>query len=129
MTSFFLVRSIHLTSVALSITGFVARVFLRVGKPALLRTRAIKVVPHVLDTVLLVSALRLAMLVGVQANTRWLATKIGGVFLYIILGNVALRHGRTTRTCVTSALAAVLVFAFVASVARTHSPLGFLGWL
>lgn len=129
MNSFLALRTLHMTCVALSLTGFLVRGVMRAVKPALLQTRVARVVPHVIDTVLLASAVCLATLVGFAANANWLLPKIGGLFVYVLLGSVALKYGRRRLVCVTSWLGAIFVFAFIVSVARTHQPLGFFAFL
>ena len=52
--------------------------------------------PHVVDTVLIVSAIWLAWMLRLSpSDAPWIAAKIGGLFVYIALGMVALRFGRT----------------------------------
>lgn len=46
--------------------------------------------------------------------------------LYVVLGAFALRRGRTGRIRAACDVAALLVFAQVFSIARTHHPLGAL---
>ena len=45
--------------------------------------------------------------------------------MYIVLGTLALKRGRTKGARAVFGLLAIIVFAFIASVARTHNPLGF----
>ncbi len=125
MNSFLVIRSIHITCAALSLGGFVTRGILRAFNSRLLQTRFVRVIPHVVDTLLLVSAVRLAMLIGFAANASWLLTKIGALLVYVVLGSIALKHGSNRVICVASWLGAIVVFAFIVSVARTHLPPGF----
>jgi uncharacterized membrane protein SirB2 len=86
--------------------------------------------PHVVDTVLLASAVVLAWQLRLSPLAApWLAAKIIGLVVYIALGMVALRFGRTLRTRATALAAAVAVFAWIVSVAFTKDPRGFLVWL
>ena len=128
MNSFLAFRMLHMTCAALSLAGFVTRGILRAVKPDLLQARVARVLPHVVDTVLLLSALRLVSLVGFAANASWLLPKIGGVVVYVLLGSIALKYGKRRWICAASWVGAIAVFAFIVSVARTHQPLGFFEW-
>jgi uncharacterized membrane protein SirB2 len=55
--------------------------------------------------------------------------KVTLVIVYIVLGSFALKRARTRRARLAFTGAALLVFAVVISIARTHSPLGFIVWL
>jgi uncharacterized membrane protein SirB2 len=126
MPDFYLpLRSAHMTCAALSILGFVIRYIWMLRESALLQKRAVKIVPHIVDTLLLLSAIGLVGVVGFGPNAAWLSAKIVGLIAYIVLGTLALKRGRTKTARAVFGLLAIIVFAFVASVARTHNPLGF----
>jgi uncharacterized membrane protein SirB2 len=44
--------------------------------------------------------------------------------VYVVLGSFALKRGKTLRTRWICFIAAVSIYAFMLSVARTHQPLG-----
>ena len=119
-----LVKNIHITCVASSYALFFLRgVWLIQGSPRL-RQRWVKIAPHVMDTLLLVSAITLAIGMrqypGVDA---WLTAKVGGLLFYIGFGMMAFRFGKTLRTRISAWVAAQLVFFYIVSVALTHNPL------
>ena len=118
-------RSVHMTCAALSILGFVIRTIWMLRESPLLQKRAVKIVPHIVDTLLLLSAIGLVGLIGFGPNAAWLSAKIAGLIVYIVLGTLALKRGRTKGARAVFGLLAIIVFAFIASVARTHNPLGF----
>ena len=96
------------------------------GSP-LLGARWVRIVPHVVDTLLLASAITLAVIIGNAPITHgWLTAKVIGLVLYIALGTVALKRGRTRAVRIGAFIAALLVFAYIVSVAVTKSPLGYL---
>lgn len=114
-------------AVALSATGFVARGFGAFAGAAWVRTRPAKTVPHVIDTVLLASAITLAWMLRLSpGNAGWLMAKIIGLLVYIALGVVALRPGAPRRVRIGAWVAALLTLAWIVSVAITKNPLGFL---
>lgn len=53
----------------------------------------------------------------------WLAAKIAALVLYIVLGTIALRRGRTCKARVTAFVAALAVFGYIVAVALTRTPL------
>ena len=121
-----LVKNIHITCVASSYVLFFLRgVWLIQGSPRL-RQRWVKIVPHVMDTLLLVSAIMLAIGMrqypGVDA---WLTAKVVGLLFYIGFGMMAFRFGKTIRARISAWVAAQLVFFYIVAVALTHNPLPF----
>ena len=118
------VKQVHVACVILSGCGFFFRGILMIQASALLQARLIKIAPHVVDTVMLVSAITLASQWGWAALTMpWLLAKIVALFVYIALGTVALRRGRTKAIKVSAWLAALGVFSYIVAVAVTKSPL------
>jgi uncharacterized membrane protein SirB2 len=59
----------------------------------------------------------------------WLTAKVVGLIGYIVLGSIALKRGRTRHTRVAAFAAALVMFAYIVSVAITKSPAGFWLWL
>ena len=115
----------HVASALLSISGFTLRGYWMLTGSALLQRRLVKVLPHVIDTVLLGSAV--GMLLLWQAGPLqlpWLIAKIVGLIVYIGLGMVALRFGRTRRVRATAFVLALLTAAYILSVAYSKSPWG-----
>ena len=85
-------KLVHQGAVTLSIAGFFARGLGSLAGAAWVRGRAARTLPHVVDTVLLASAIGLAWLLQLNPlTTPWLAAKIAGLLAYIGLGMVALR--------------------------------------
>jgi uncharacterized membrane protein SirB2 len=125
---YLLIKTVHQTAVALSVAGFFARGVGALGGAAWVRGRLAKTLPHVIDSVLLLSALTLAwMLRLTPGSAPWLLAKIIGLLVYIGLGVVALRPGRPLAVRATAWVAALLIFGWIVSVALTKNPLGFIG--
>ena len=94
-----------------------------------LRRRWVRVTPHIIDTVLLASAIGLTWVLEQYPFVHgWLTAKVLGLIAYIILGSIALRYGPTKPIRTAAWIAALIVFGYVVSVALTHTPLGFLLW-
>ena len=123
-------KLVHESAVAISITGFAARGIGMLAGATWVRTRGAKTLPHVVDTVLIVSAVGLAWTLGLSpAAAPWLAAKIAGLLAYIALGMIALRFGRTRGIRTAAFIAALVTFAWIVSVAITKDPRGFVVWI
>ena len=116
-------KMIHVSSVILSFSLFFLRGIWLIQNSQNLHQRWVKILPHINDTVLLVSAILLAVVI--QQNPldhAWLTAKISGLLVYIGLGMVAMRFGKTRKIRITSWIAALCVFAYIVLVALTKSP-------
>ena len=120
-----LVKQLHVSAIALSIVLFTLRATWRLRSPEHLQQRWVKTLPHVVDTVLLLSGISLAWQLGSSGVRGWLSAKLVALVFYIAFGIIALRIARTRGVQVAASGAAVLTFAYIASVALTKSPLGF----
>lgn len=119
------IKLIHESAVTLSFAGFFARGLGMLRNAAWIRHRLAKTLPHVVDTVLILSAIALAwMLRLTPSNAPWLAAKIGGLVVYIALGLFALRFGRTKGIRASAWVLAMLTFLWIVSVAITKDPRG-----
>lgn len=127
MNAYLIIKNIHITCAVLSITGFVIRGIWLIRSSAWLQHRWVKRLPHVVDTLLLISAL---ILVYQSAQypfvQHWLTTKVLLLLLYILLGMVALRWGRTRRIRISAWFLAVMVYLDIVVVAITRSSSGIM---
>lgn len=116
-------KALHVTCVVLTYSLFFTRGILMLVDSSALQTRWVRVAPHIIDTVLLGAAI--GMLVIVQLNplyAPWLIAKIIGLLLYIGIGTVALKRGRTRSVRISAWVLAQLVFFYIIGVAFTKSP-------
>lgn len=121
--SYLILRNLHVGAVAVSFGLFVLRGLWMLLSPHRLSARWVRIVPHVVDTVLLASAIALAVqTVQYPLAQSWLTAKVLGLMVYILLGMVALRHGRTRSQRVLAWLSAVTTFAYIVMVAMTRNP-------
>lgn len=85
-------KHLHLTFIAISVVLFVVRFVWRLRDSEKLNKRWVKIVPHVNDTLLLVSALLLMLQINqYPLQTPWLTDKLIGLFGYILAGLVTLK--------------------------------------
>ena len=86
-----------------------------------------RTLPDSVDTVFLTTGILMAFLLGISPlESDWLAAKIVGLLIYIVLGAVALKYGSSMRIKRSSFIAALCVFAYVVAVARTMDPTPFI---
>ncbi len=122
-------KAIHVGAAATSLALFVVRGAWMLTAPDRLHRRWVRSVPHLVDTVLLASALLLAWQIGFAANAGWLGAKAAALVLYVVLGTIALKHGRTRGIRAVAFVAAVVTFSYIVSVALTKSPFGIFAGL
>ncbi len=120
--AYILLKYLHVGSVVLSGTGFVLRGVWMMRRSPMLARRWVRVVPHVVDTVVLASAIALAVMIRQYPLVHsWLTAKVLGLIAYIVLGTIALKRGRTRVVRITTFWGALLVFAYIVEVAITKS--------
>jgi uncharacterized membrane protein SirB2 len=91
---------------------------------ALLGHRFARVAPHVVDSLLLGSAITMALMSGQYPFAQtWLTAKFFGLLAYIALGTMALKWGKTKAIRVRFVILALLAYAYIVSVALTRTPL------
>jgi len=126
--SYGILKFIHQSAVALSFIGFFARGLGMMREAAWIQGRLARTLPHVVDTVLLASAIGLVWVLGVSPfRVPWLTAKIAGLVVYIVLGSIALRYGQSKHTRVVAWVAAMVSFCYIVSVAITKDAAGFFG--
>ena len=125
------IKYVHVLCVILSGSLFALRGLLMLVRSRFTNHIALRFLSYAIDTTLLTAALMLITILHqypfVQA---WLTVKVLLLVVYIVLGVLALKRGRTRRQQVSSFIAALLVYGFIVSVALAHAPLGiFSRWL
>lgn len=85
-----------------------------------------RILPHVIDTFLLITGLWLAIsLYGHFYHQKWLLAKLTALLIYIILGSMALKYGRTKTIRLTALIGAWIVFFYIIIVVRLHDAIIF----
>ncbi|MDX1455067.1 MAG: SirB2 family protein [Gammaproteobacteria bacterium] len=122
---YLIVKKIHILSALLSLALFVFRGGLMMKESPWLERPLLRIAPHVVDTVLLTTALWLMSLLHQYPFVHhWLTVKVVLLVVYIVLGSLALKRAKTKRMRIVFFGLAVATFLFIISVARTHNPLG-----
>ena len=119
---YLLLKLTHVICVALSYAGFVLRGIWMMRDSRMLERRWVRVLPHVVDTVLLASAIALAvMLKQYPLVEPWLTAKVVALLFYIGLGMIALSYGSTRRLRFGAWIMAQAVFLYIVGVALTRN--------
>jgi len=123
---FELLHHLHMGCAFVSIAGFFTRGLWMITASPLLSHRLARVLPHLVDTLLLASAIGMLLIWRISPLAQdWLVAKVLALLLYIGLGMVAFRFARTRRTKVLAWLAALVTALYIVSVAFSKSPCGF----
>ena len=122
MAMYSVLKLVHVSAAVVSIAGFVLRGLWMLRRSALLEQRLVRILPHVVDTILLLSGIALVWLMRLQVTEQpWLMTKLVAVVVYIGLGMVALRRGRTLAIRAVAFSLALATFAYIAGLALSKS--------
>lgn len=122
--SYAVLKMIHITSIIVSYLFFFLRGIWLIQDSQNLHQRWVKILPHIIDTILLTSAIALAIIIQQNPlSDSWLTAKVIGLLFYISLGMVALRFGKTRQIKILSWVAAQCVFIYIVLVALTKNPL------
>ena len=135
MLDYATLKLIHIGAVGISFMGFTARgIGLWRGAPWI-RHRLTRRLPHLVDTVLLLSALGMLWTARLSPwVVPWLKAKLLGLVVYIALGVIALSPARWDPPRKPDAIAvlcwigALAVYVYIVSVAITKSARGLLSW-
>ena len=116
-------KLVHVGCVVVTATGFVLRGVWMLRESPLLQHPLTRVLPHVNDSLLLAAGIGMAVMLGQYPFVdAWLTAKLLALLVYIGLGTVALKRGRTKRVRILAFGGALLTLAYLVAVALTRSP-------
>ena len=120
------IKWVHIASVICSGGLFVVRgLLVQSGRQAFAMAAPLRFLSYTVDVILLTAAMMLlTILPAAMFENGWLAIKLLLLPVYIVLGSFALKRGSTLGRRRTFYVLALLVFCFMASVARSHQPWG-----
>lgn len=119
MDSYQTIKLIHISTVIITLLLLITRVMFLLYRPQLLSYRALKLLPHINDTVLLLSAFSLLVIAGILPGLDhlWLLAKIIVMVLYIITGLLLFKKAKTRFSIVSLLLIALLFYAYIVQTA------------
>ena len=120
-------KYLHVTCAILSITGYVIRGVWMMRESPWLRKKWVRIVPHIIDTLLLGAGIWLAILIRQYPFVQgWLTAKVLALIAYIVVGAVGLKYGKTRKIRVAAWLTAIAIFGYIVLVALTRQVLPFI---
>ncbi len=126
------IKGVHVASVIASGLLFLLRgTLVQAGRERIAMLAPLRYLSYTIDTVLLSAAFMLLTVLphALYAN-GWLATKSFLLVVYVVLGSLALKRGRSARMRAICFVSALVVYLTMIGVARIHHPLGWLRtWL
>ena len=121
------IKLIHIACAYLTGAGFLLRGIWVLREHRYAQHRLTKVLPHVIDTLLLASALAMVFSWSIELSVNtWLLAKFGVLFAYIGFGLLMLRFARTQRERIIGLAGGLLSYAYIVSVAHSKSLLPLL---
>jgi len=120
-------KFLHVSSVILSATGFLLRGWWTFQQSSAMKNKLVSVMPHVVDTILLISGIGMLVVLRLPVLQQpWLLAKFAALPVYIVLGAIALRHGRSQSVRRMAFVMAVLTLLYIIGAAIRHSPMSWL---
>jgi len=124
---FITLKTLHVTCAILSIASYVIRGIWMIRESPWLHKTWVRVLPHIIDTTLLVSAILLAWQIRQYPfGHGWLTAKVLALVAYIVIGAIGLKYGRTKQIRVTAWLGAIIIFGYIVLVALTRQVLPYI---
>lgn len=115
---YMMMKHLHLTAVGISILFFVVRFVWKQMQSPIIAKKWVKILPHVIDTILLGSAITLCVILSQYPFVnQWLTLKLAGIIAYIVFGMAAMKWANTKMMqwgAFFAAVASVLLTAHVA---------------
>ncbi|AJZ89817.1 siroheme synthase [Klebsiella michiganensis] len=127
MATYFSLKYLHIFTVVISISLFVLRYWWQYRGSVMSGRRWVRIVPHVNDTLLLISGFALVMVTHFYPFTpqgTWLTEKLFGVIIYIALGFIALgKRPRSQQVRWFAFLLGLVVLYIIIKLATTKIPI------
>jgi len=128
--TYILIKSLHMIAAIATISGFVLRGYWMMMQSDKLNLKFVRIAPHVIDTLFLLSGIALVSILQLNAFSEpWLLAKFAGLIGYIVLGTVAIKRGTTLQIRVIAFVGALSLFAYIVGVALTKSAVSWLNVL
>ena len=120
------VKFIHLSCVVVTFLLFSLRGIWMLLDSPLRQNKVIRILPHVNDTLLLLSGLFIAISwYDAFYTQQWLQAKFIALFCYIFSGSIALKYGSSKKIRALALLVSWLIFIYIVLVAYNKNPMVF----
>ena len=125
MEYYSLVKHIHMTSAVISLLGFVVRGYWMATENPLLQHKPVKILPHVVDTLLLSTAIYLVIVLQLYPFVvGWVTAKLILLIAYIGVGTIALKKGKSKPVRLVALIVAVGMILAIFAIASIKPSFG-----
>lgn len=122
MRHYLLLRDLHEATVVASVLFFVVRAYWSITESPRLQRRWVKMVPHFIDSSILVLGIWLILALQLQIGLNtWLWAKWIGLVFYVGFGTFAIKRGKTPRARAGFTVLALLSVAYIFGAAYQKS--------
>lgn len=120
-------KHIHMNLALITLLFFLVRAFWAFQGSAMLQKKWVRICPHIIDTLLLLSAIGLVAQIHAYSGFHlWLTAKILGLIAYIVFATITLKKAKNTQQRALFLFLTLLSFGYVIAVAFSKNPLFFL---
>lgn len=117
-----MIKLIHMSTAFISISFFIIRGIWVFRSSTMMNKKWVKILPHVNDTLLLITATILALsLQQYPFVDAWLTAKFTALIIYIVFGMYALKRAKEMKNKVLFFILSLLTFGYIVGVALTRS--------
>ena len=125
--TYYWIRQLHIATVVFNICFFSLRFYWMLYHPALAQNPVVRRLSQFNDTLLLAAGITMAVMSSQYPfDAPWLTAKLLVLILYILLGTMALRLGKTRRQRIVFGLLALMSAGYIVSVAISRTPASWL---
>lgn len=122
-----MIKLIHMSTAFISISLFLLRGFWVFQESPMMTKKWVKILPHVNDTILLITAIMLTMAIQQYPFVdAWLTAKFIALLVYIVFGMFALKRAKEMHNKVLFFVLALLTFSYIVGVALNRTADWFL---
>lgn len=126
LNHYIIVKHIHFTAAILSFSGFILRGFWMLKDSPLLQAKLTRVLPHIIDTILLATAIYLVMVSQLYPfAVNWVTAKVFLLIAYIIIGTIALKRGKTKSIRLLALVTSLIIISTIFAIALIKPALNF----
>ena len=120
---YYWIKQLHVATVVFTVAFFALRYYWMLRQSPLSRAAWPRDLSVLNDTLLLLAGISLATLSSqYPPQSSWLSAKLIALVVYIVLGSIALKRGKTRRVRTLSGILALICAGYIIAAAITRSP-------
>lgn len=122
--TYYWIKQLHIATVVFTVAFFTLRYFWMLQHPNPVQKAWARYLSVFNDTLLLIAGISLAVMSSqYPLQSSWLSAKLAALLVYIILGSLALKRGRTRSSRALFGILALACVGYIIWVALTRSPI------